>query len=65
MKKSELRKIIKEEVKTVLSENVEKLFDLTTKAADNAAANPKLAIGQLAQVLQGVLQEISTLKGAK
>jgi len=65
MKKSELRKIIAEEVKTVINEDIGKLFDLSTKAGDNAAQNPQLAIGQLVQVLQGVLQELSTLKGAQ
>ena len=65
MKKSELRKIIAEEVKTVINEDIGKLFDLSTKAGDNAAKNPQLAIAQLVQVLQGVLQELSTLRGSQ
>ena len=62
MKKSELRKMISEEIRTILNEDLAKAFDKVELANNSFKQKPTYAFNLLAEVIQGVLQELSNLK---
>lgn len=63
MKKSELKQIIKEQIKSSVNEGtnidmIKRSLNLLDKAADMAAKNPQGDVGELAKIIKKYTQEI-------